>query len=213
MGMRLDPSAKIGPGLYIGHYGGIRINMDTQIGENCSLTHNVTIGTKGLGKKGIATYREQRLHRNRSRPLFGHISVGDGARIAANTLVTRSVPAGATGWASLAESSSAHLPQLPQLRHRPKSLPPSACQNSHGRQRSEGQITRMASALLATSLDDRRPLVLLAAPYFLPRCYGGVVQVYSQLATRASHFRFVLVSDRRECESKRSMTTINNVSN
>lgn len=60
----------------------------------------------------------------------------------------------------------------------------------------------MASALLATSLDDRRPLVLLAAPYFLPRCYGGVVQVYSQLATRASHFRFVLVSDRRECDAK-----------
>lgn len=58
----------------------------------------------------------------------------------------------------------------------------------------------MASAILARNSADTRPLVLLAAPYFLPRCYGGVVQVYSQLATRAAHFRFVLVSDRRECD-------------
>lgn len=48
--------------------------------------------------------------------------------------------------------------------------------------------------------EDERPLVLLAAPYFLPRHYGGVVQVYSQLAARAEALRFVLVSDRRECD-------------
>lgn len=95
MGMRLDPSAKIGPGLYIGHYGGIRINMDTQIGENCSLTHNVTIGTKGLGKKGSPRIGNN-VYIGTGATLIGHISVGDGARIAANTLVTRNVPAGAT---------------------------------------------------------------------------------------------------------------------
>jgi serine O-acetyltransferase len=95
MGMRLDPSAKIGPGLYIGHYGGIRINMDARIGENCNLTHNVTIGTTGLGKKGAPRIGNN-VYIGTGATVVGRISVGDGARIAANTLVTRNVPAGAT---------------------------------------------------------------------------------------------------------------------
>jgi serine O-acetyltransferase len=95
MGMRLDPSAKIGPGLYIGHYGGIRINMDARIGENCNLTHNVTIGTAGLGKRG-APHIGNNVYIGTGATVVGRISVGDGARVAANTLVTRNVPAGAT---------------------------------------------------------------------------------------------------------------------
>lgn len=94
-GMRIDPSAKIGPGLYIGHCGGIRLNASVTIGDNCSLTHNVTIGTAGLGRQGSPQIGND-VYIGTGATLIGLIRIGDGAKIGANTLVNRSVPAGAT---------------------------------------------------------------------------------------------------------------------
>src|ERR1700757_1042265 len=53
MQMRLDPSAQIGEGLYIGHSGGVHIHPDVVIGKNCNLTHHVTIGTSAMGRGGV----------------------------------------------------------------------------------------------------------------------------------------------------------------
>src|SRR5262245_12827903 len=43
-GIRLPARATIGPGLYIGHFGGIIVHADTVMGEDCSISPGVTIG-------------------------------------------------------------------------------------------------------------------------------------------------------------------------
>lgn len=55
-GFQIPYSTKIGSGLYIGHFGTIVINGASKIGNNCNITHNVTIGQQNRGeKKGCPT--------------------------------------------------------------------------------------------------------------------------------------------------------------
>lgn len=52
MEMCIDPHASIGPGLYIGHIGGVHINPQAILGSNCDIAHRVTIGTSAMGRQG-----------------------------------------------------------------------------------------------------------------------------------------------------------------
>ena len=67
----------------------------TVIGRNCDLSHQVTIGTAGLGRTGVPRVGSN-VSIGAGAVLIGDIQVGDGARVAANSLVNRDVPAGAT---------------------------------------------------------------------------------------------------------------------
>lgn len=93
--MRLNPGAEIGPGLLIAHSGGITLHYRAVIGRNCDLAHHVTIGTPGLGRDGVPRIGDS-VYIGTGAVVIGDIQVGDGARIAANSLVTRDVPAGTT---------------------------------------------------------------------------------------------------------------------
>jgi serine O-acetyltransferase len=93
--MRLPCSAEIGGGLYISHVGGVVLHHRAVIGRNCDLSHQVTIGTAGLGRTGVPRIGHD-VSIGAGAVLIGGIQIGDGARIAANSLVNRDVPAGAT---------------------------------------------------------------------------------------------------------------------
>jgi serine O-acetyltransferase len=93
--MRLDPSAEIGGGLYITHAGGIHLHPDVTIGKNCNLTQHVTIGTSAMGRKGVPRIGDN-VYIGTGAAIIGKIRIGDGARIAANTLVINNIPPGAT---------------------------------------------------------------------------------------------------------------------
>lgn len=95
MQMALDPGAEIGGGLYLGHSGGIHIHPEVIIGENCDIAHHVTIGASAGGRKGVPKIGKG-AYIGTGATLIGRINIGDGAKIAANTLVMTSVPAGAT---------------------------------------------------------------------------------------------------------------------
>lgn len=95
MEMCIDPQATIGPGLYIGHIGGIHINPGAVLGSNCDVTHRVTIGTSAMGRQGAPVLGDD-VYIGTGATLVGKIKVGNGAKIAANTLVIGNVPAGAT---------------------------------------------------------------------------------------------------------------------
>ena len=43
-GISLPPETEIGPGLYIGHFGGIIVSGRVRIGANCNLSQGVTLG-------------------------------------------------------------------------------------------------------------------------------------------------------------------------
>lgn len=95
MEMDLDPQATIGGGLYIGHIGGVHINPGAVLGENCDVAHRVTIGASAMGRQGVPVVGD-RVYIGTGATLVGKIKIGDGAKIAANTLVMTNVPAGAT---------------------------------------------------------------------------------------------------------------------
>jgi serine O-acetyltransferase len=95
MEMDLDPQATIGGGLYIGHIGGVHINPGAVVGRNCDVAHRVTIGTSAMGRQGAPAVGDG-VYIGTGATLIGKIKIGDGAKIAANTLVISNVPAGAT---------------------------------------------------------------------------------------------------------------------
>jgi serine O-acetyltransferase len=50
-GIQIPLSAEIGPGLYIGHFGGIILSSRTRVGARCNLSQGVTLGR---GQRGEA---------------------------------------------------------------------------------------------------------------------------------------------------------------
>ena len=89
----IDPAAEIGPGLLIPHVGTIRVHGATKIGADCSLYHGCTIGA-GPRPGGAIIGDHVFISCNSS--IIGVVKIGDGAVIAANTLVIDDVPANAT---------------------------------------------------------------------------------------------------------------------
>ncbi len=95
MEMDIDPQATIGGGFYIAHIGGIHINPSAVLGRNCDVAHRTTIGASAMGRSGIPIIGDN-VYIGTGAVLVGKIRVGNGAKIAANTLVMSNVPAGAT---------------------------------------------------------------------------------------------------------------------
>ena len=95
MEMCIDAQATIAGGLYIGHIGGVHISPQAVLGRRCDLAHRVTIGASAMGREGAPVLGDD-VYVGTGATLVGKIKIGDGAKIAANTLVIGNVPAGAT---------------------------------------------------------------------------------------------------------------------
>jgi serine O-acetyltransferase len=88
--IRLELSADIGPGLYIGHFGAIRVRR-CRIGEYCSIGRLTDIGPAGDGPGPVIGDRVwMGLHVH----IVGNYRVGSGATVSAGTVVRRDIPAG-----------------------------------------------------------------------------------------------------------------------
>lgn len=91
-GIELPRAARIGPGLYIGHFGGITISRDAVIGSNCNLSQNVTIGVAGTGaSRGTPTIGDN-VYIGPGARIFGRIRVGNNVQIGANAVVHADIP-------------------------------------------------------------------------------------------------------------------------
>lgn len=94
-GVCLPHAASIGPGLYLNHFGPIILNKRAVIGANCDISNGVTIGVSGTGERRGVPVIGSSVYIGPNSTVAGKICVGDGARISANSLVIRDVPAGA----------------------------------------------------------------------------------------------------------------------
>lgn len=95
-GVEIHPAAKIGRGLFIDHGMGVVIGETAEIGNNCTLYQNVTLG--GTGKdhgKRHPTLGNNVLVGSGAKVL-GPFTVGDNARVAAGAVVLDAVPPNAT---------------------------------------------------------------------------------------------------------------------
>lgn len=92
-GISIPYTTSVGPGLYIGHHGGIVVNDEAVIGRNCNLSHDVTIGQSNRGARRGCPQIGDNVYIAPGSRLIGRITVGDHAAIGANAVVTRDVPA------------------------------------------------------------------------------------------------------------------------
>ena len=96
-GIEIHPGAKIGNGVFFDHGMGIVIGETAEIGDGCTIYHGVTLG-------GTSLYKGAKRHPTLGRDVIvgagakvlGGFTVGDGAKIGSNAVVTKPVPAGAT---------------------------------------------------------------------------------------------------------------------
>ena len=97
-GIEIHPAAVIGKNLFIDHGTGVVIGQTAVVGDGCLLYHGVTLGGRGGHPPGAR--RHPALGSNvtvgAGAQLLGPITVGDGAKIGANAVVTADVPAGVT---------------------------------------------------------------------------------------------------------------------
>jgi len=91
-GISIAPTAKIDPGLYIGHFGQIFIGDGVKMGSNCNLSQGITIGISVRGNRKGTPCLGDRVYIAPGAKLFGAIEIGDDVAIGANAVVTKSLP-------------------------------------------------------------------------------------------------------------------------
>jgi serine O-acetyltransferase len=92
-GTTIAREASIGADFYLPHSGNIIIHPGCSIGDDCSIFHEVTLGTS-IDKAGVPQIGNKVLVGPGAK-ILGPVTIGDGARIAGNSLVLSDIPAGA----------------------------------------------------------------------------------------------------------------------
>jgi serine O-acetyltransferase len=95
-GVEIHPAARLGRRLVIDHGMGVVIGETAEIGDDCTLYHQVTLGGTSLahGKRHPTVGNNVII--GAGAKILGAVVVGDGARVGANAVVTQQVPAGVT---------------------------------------------------------------------------------------------------------------------
>lgn len=93
-GIVIDPSTQIGRGLYIGHWGGIVVNPNSVIGENCNLSPGVLLGQNWSQEKGKFGYPRigSQVFLGNGCKIIGDVVVGDNVLVGVGAVVVDNVP-------------------------------------------------------------------------------------------------------------------------
>ncbi len=91
-GFDISPTTRIGPGFYLGHFGGVVISPDAVLGCNVNIAQGVTIGAESRGRRLGAPTIGDRVWIGPHAIVVGRITVGDQAMIAPGAYVNFDVP-------------------------------------------------------------------------------------------------------------------------
>ena len=102
-GIEIHPGAKIGKNLFIDHGMGVVIGETSEVGDNVTIYHNVTLGGSSPSIDSERQRHEKRhptigndVVNGSGAQIIGPIKVGNNSRIAANAVVVKDVPENAT---------------------------------------------------------------------------------------------------------------------
>jgi serine O-acetyltransferase len=96
-GIEIHPAAKIGDRVFFDHAMGVVVGETAEIGDGCTIYQGVTLG-------GTSLYKGEKRHPTLGKDVvigagakvLGGFTVGDGAKVGSNAVVTKPVPTGAT---------------------------------------------------------------------------------------------------------------------
>lgn len=91
-GFDISPTTNIGPGLYIGHFGGVVISPYAVLGANINIAQGVTIGAASRGPRTGAPTLEDRVWVGANAIIVGKVTIGREALIAPGAYVNFDVP-------------------------------------------------------------------------------------------------------------------------
>jgi serine O-acetyltransferase len=126
-GIDLPSRAVIGKGLLIPHFGETIVNCNARIGDYCTISQGVTIGSAGRGDKFGVPVIGNRVYIAPGVKIIGAITIGDDVAIGANAVVTkdlpdRSVAVGIPAKVISADGSEEFITYPPAYRHRDQSI-------------------------------------------------------------------------------------------
>lgn len=126
-GIEIHPGAKIGKGLFIDHGMGVVIGETAEVGDNVTLYHGVTLGGTGKDTGKRHPTIEDHVLIGTGAKVLGPITVGEGAKIGANAVVVKNVPAKATAVGSPAKnivraSKAATIIEISDIKGRKKKI-------------------------------------------------------------------------------------------
>lgn len=95
-GIEIHPGARIGKGVFIDHGMGVVIGETATVGDNVTMYQGVTLGGTGKerGKRHPTIERDAVIGVGAS--VLGAVTIGEGARIGAGSVVLKDVPSHAT---------------------------------------------------------------------------------------------------------------------
>jgi serine O-acetyltransferase len=92
LGISIHPGTDIGPGFYIGHFGGIVVSARSQIGRNCNISQGVTIGKAHGGRRAGYPVIGDNVYIGPGAKIIGAVRIGNNVAIGANCVVTKDAP-------------------------------------------------------------------------------------------------------------------------
>lgn len=92
-GIEIHPAAKIGRRFFIDHGMGVVIGATAIVGDDVMIYHDVTLGARGIGSGKRHPTIGNNVVIGAGARVLGDIKVGEGAKISANMVVTKDVPA------------------------------------------------------------------------------------------------------------------------
>lgn len=95
-GIEIHPGATIGKGLFIDHGMGVVIGETTEIGDNCTIYQNVTLGGTGKDQGKRHPTLGDNVMVGAGAKILGPFRVGNNVRVAAGAVVLDAVPDDAT---------------------------------------------------------------------------------------------------------------------
>ncbi|MBK6885629.1 MAG: serine O-acetyltransferase [Tetrasphaera sp.] len=94
-GVEIHPGATLGRRFFIDHGMGVVIGETAEVGEDCMLYHQVTLGGRSMERVKRHPTLGDRVTVGAGAKILGPVTVGDDAQIGANSVVVKDVPAGA----------------------------------------------------------------------------------------------------------------------
>lgn len=95
-GIEIHPGAKIGKRLFIDHGNGIVIGETTEIGDDCTIYHQVTLGGTGKNKNKRHPTIGNNVMIGAGAKILGPIKIEDNAKIGAGAVVLKQVKKNST---------------------------------------------------------------------------------------------------------------------
>ena len=90
-GIEIHPGAKIGKRLFIDHGMGVVIGETAEVGDDCTIYHNVTLGGTGKDKNKRHSTLGNNVMVGAGAKVLGPILIGNNVKIGANAVVLKEV--------------------------------------------------------------------------------------------------------------------------